>query len=393
MEKNIEKKLWIVVGLIVALVISSVAAFGQLNPTVQSTTYVELPSFPSLKPGRIFRYQDSLWFDNGLTFINLSRPGTGGGGSMVYPGAGIALSTGSGWTTSITNNSSNWNTAYGWGNHALAGYLTTETDPTIYSWAKAATKPAYTYSEVGAEPAISKSTGFAKWTGSAWSWDNSTYLTGNQSITVNGVVSATGSTTLTTSFPSGKVAADSSLLTNIRVIGTAKVNLTHQASPTRVVVVDNTDLKTLKYETTTEINLGNSYNIESVGTNYTLTNAVALLDFSTTDPIITISESGTYEIIPQVFFLTSGATFASSQQIFCDVYRTNNTPQAVGQAGYKQADIMTTTTRDLGMIPFLPFSYIATAGDILELRGYVNTAPSAGSLQCYYAGLRARRIK
>jgi len=44
--------------------------------------------------------------------------------SMAYPGAGIALSTGSAWGTSITNNSANWNTAYGWGNHASAGYLT-----------------------------------------------------------------------------------------------------------------------------------------------------------------------------------------------------------------------------------------------------------------------------
>ena len=35
-----------------------------------------------------------------------------GAGSMVYPGAGIPLSTGAAWDTSITNNSSNWNTAY-----------------------------------------------------------------------------------------------------------------------------------------------------------------------------------------------------------------------------------------------------------------------------------------
>jgi hypothetical protein len=50
--------------------------------------------------------------------------------SMVYPGAGIPVSTGTAWGTSITNNSANWNTAYGWGNHASAGYLTsyTETD-------------------------------------------------------------------------------------------------------------------------------------------------------------------------------------------------------------------------------------------------------------------------
>jgi len=46
----------------------------------------------------------------------------------TYPGAGIALSTGSAWGTSITNNSANWNTAYGWGDHAGAGYLKTEAD-------------------------------------------------------------------------------------------------------------------------------------------------------------------------------------------------------------------------------------------------------------------------
>jgi hypothetical protein len=40
----------------------------------------------------------------------------GSGGTMVYPGAGIPLSTGSAWGTSITNNSANWNTAYSWGN-------------------------------------------------------------------------------------------------------------------------------------------------------------------------------------------------------------------------------------------------------------------------------------
>jgi hypothetical protein len=60
---------------------------------------------------------------------------------MVYPSAGIALSSGTGWGTSIVNNSANWNTAFGWGNHALAGYLTsfTETDPTVPSHVKAIT--------------------------------------------------------------------------------------------------------------------------------------------------------------------------------------------------------------------------------------------------------------
>jgi hypothetical protein len=50
---------------------------------------------------------------------------------MVYPSIGIPLSNGTSWAPSIVNNSANWNTAFSWGNHALAGYLTsfTETDP------------------------------------------------------------------------------------------------------------------------------------------------------------------------------------------------------------------------------------------------------------------------
>jgi hypothetical protein len=38
--------------------------------------------------------------------------------AATYPAAGLALSTGSGWGTSVTNNSANWNLAYSWGNHA-----------------------------------------------------------------------------------------------------------------------------------------------------------------------------------------------------------------------------------------------------------------------------------
>ena len=51
--------------------------------------------------------------------------------SMVYPSAGIALSNGVSWEPSITNNSANWNTAFGWGNHALGGYVTLSSTQTI----------------------------------------------------------------------------------------------------------------------------------------------------------------------------------------------------------------------------------------------------------------------
>ncbi len=65
-------------------------------------------------------FSDSIYsYDTRITSAAAS-----GGGSMVYPGAGIPLSTGSGWGTSITDNSENWNTSFGWGDHAVPGYLT-----------------------------------------------------------------------------------------------------------------------------------------------------------------------------------------------------------------------------------------------------------------------------
>ena len=59
---------------------------------------------------------------NSVPILGAGNMVIGSGGTMVYPGAGIALSNGTAWTTSITDNSTNWNTAYGWGNHASAGY-------------------------------------------------------------------------------------------------------------------------------------------------------------------------------------------------------------------------------------------------------------------------------
>jgi hypothetical protein len=71
----------------------------------------------------------------GLSAITLTLPSVSGTVALLsdisssgapYPsGSGIPIvSSGTSWGTTITNNSSNWNTAYGWGNHASAGYLT-----------------------------------------------------------------------------------------------------------------------------------------------------------------------------------------------------------------------------------------------------------------------------
>lgn len=64
-----------------------------------------------------------------LSINNIRTIVTETGGSMTYPGAGIAVSNGALWLPSIVDNSAHWNTAYGWGDHSTIGYLTSETDP------------------------------------------------------------------------------------------------------------------------------------------------------------------------------------------------------------------------------------------------------------------------
>lgn len=68
----------------------------------------------------------------------IQRGGGTAGVTMVYPTAGIGLSTGTGWTTSITDNSAHWNTAYGWGNWASSRQTSTSTSTTLFpSWSGA----------------------------------------------------------------------------------------------------------------------------------------------------------------------------------------------------------------------------------------------------------------
>lgn len=80
--------------------------------TSYGTTGVFSGSIVEFAAGSGITISDNL--NAGHQILTFSAPG----GTMVYPGAGLAKSTGSAWAASITDNSSNWNTAYGWGNHA-----------------------------------------------------------------------------------------------------------------------------------------------------------------------------------------------------------------------------------------------------------------------------------
>jgi len=89
---------------------------GFLPPVMNGT---QMNAIASPVFGLVVANTDSLaWCYYDGTVWKKFGGATGGGGSMVYPGAGIPVSTGSAWGTSITDNSANWNTAFGWGNHA-----------------------------------------------------------------------------------------------------------------------------------------------------------------------------------------------------------------------------------------------------------------------------------
>jgi len=197
-------------------------------PPVMTTTQKNAIATPA---SGLIVYDTTL---NALNFYNGTSWSSGGGGGMVYPGAGIALSTGSAWGTSITDNSANWNTAYtnritsltttGSGAATLVSNVlniptpptATFTSLTVTGSSGASTLlsgvlnvPTYTLTGLGGQPLATNltslaglsyaSTSFVKMTGTGvFALDTNTYITGNQTITLSGNVTGTGTTSITT---------------------------------------------------------------------------------------------------------------------------------------------------------------------------------------------------
>jgi len=143
--------------------------------------------------------------------------------SMVYPGAGIAVSTGSAWGTSLTDNSANWNTAYSWGNHAGLYSLLNHT----HTFASLTSKPTTLVGYGITDAAISAQGTKAD---TAFGWGNHAiagYLTG---ITSGQVTTALGFTPYNATNPSNYIttAALSTYATQTYV-GTAIANLVASA--------------------------------------------------------------------------------------------------------------------------------------------------------------------
>lgn len=175
------KKLFILIGSL-SVIISGLFFIGNNN---QQAFGLTIPKLDLLYlDGSTMKPRDSWDLNIGTkSYYGDGSHLTGIPSSMVYPGAGIPISTGSAWGTSITNNSTNWNTAYGWGNHAglylpLHGTADAVSGLTITAGASISGSNTgdQTLSGLGGQPALN-GTGFVKISGTTISYDNSNYLT------------------------------------------------------------------------------------------------------------------------------------------------------------------------------------------------------------------------
>jgi hypothetical protein len=115
--------------------------------------------------------------------------------AMVYPSVGIPVSNGTAWGNSIVNNSSNWNTAYSWGDHAGLYSLLGHTHTFSSLTSKPTTLAGYSITDAATSTQGTRAD-------SAFGWgDHSTagYLTSATAASIYLTQSAASSTYLTSS--------------------------------------------------------------------------------------------------------------------------------------------------------------------------------------------------
>lgn len=144
-----------------------------------------------------------------------------------------------------------------------------------------------------------------------------------------------------------------------------------------------------------DLGIGSTITAYSAGTAYSLTATHALLDFSTTDPAITITSAGTWLIMAGANLKLNGATFAATETAACKVRRTNNTAADLTSAADSiTIPIVTTATQHAGTVRIPSIIYTTTnTTDILQVFGRVLVTPSAGSIDATSSFIVAIKLR
>jgi len=144
----------------------------------------------------------------------------------------------------------------------------------------------------------------------------------------------------------------------------------------------------------TILTTANQLSVFSAGTVYALTATAALLNFGTTDPSITITSPGTYNIRATVVLDYNAASFAAVRTATLKLRRTNNTAADLtnGSIAVKTA-IVTTTTSTMMVVSWNVNYSTSNSNDVIEIFGSLDVIPSAGSLDASYASIVMNRLQ
>ena len=137
--------------------------------------------------------------------------------------------------------------------------------------------------------------------------------------------------------------------------------------------------------------LFNAQSIYASGTAYTLTNAIARVDFGTTDPTLLLTAVGTYRLKGRVLVNLVGATFAANQTLTVRLRNATSATDYTNSTTVYTIPIVTTLTNTLAVIE-LPEVFVALAvADQVQLFAGLSATPSAGSVQIVEASITAFR--
>lgn len=133
--------------------------------------------------------------------------------------------------------------------------------------------------------------------------------------------------------------------------------------------------------------------VYAAGTAYSLTATPAALDFGTTDPALTIPQSGRWLVRMRANVAYNGATFAANRTVTLTLRRTNNTPADLDNGSEPlTTDVTTTKTETLSAATTEVVYDTLNSDDVITIFGDVSATPSAGSLDVVRASIFASRV-